>query len=293
MSIGYQMSPNVTPLLKQRIVSTYMKTAAGRNKLAKAISIPLRQRRDYFSVGRKGLYVEELPDGAVPIFDTDPAVTAFYGGEDGDAVVNRAGMDRVTADLFEVYANPTEKLYELKTRRFDLLDRMKVKGSSIIQLKEDTMFFKLVAAAGAANPLGGITAASTYISGADLSDAFGMLESPDLSVARVFMNARDYADVRKLGRDYLDFETQHSLLKAGILGDLWGAKVIRTRAIDPGTVYFCTEPEFLGRISERIPLTVLPDDRIGDRRVGFSIFEYIAMIVHNSKGVVTMTVDRS
>jgi hypothetical protein len=270
-----------------------MKTAAGRNKLAAAISIPLRQRRDYFSVGRKGLYVEELPDGALPIFDTDPAVGAFFGGEDGDSVVNRAGMDRVVYDLFEVYANPTEKLYELKNRRFDLLDRLKVKGSSLVQLKEDTQFFNLLEAAAQANPAGVQTAAGSSIVGADLSDMFGLVESPDLSVARVFMNARDYADIRKLGRDYLDFETQRALLKAGILGDLWGAKVIRTRAITAGNVYFCTEPEFLGRISERIPLTVLPDDRIGDRRIGFSIFEYIAMGIHNPLGVIKMTVTRA
>jgi hypothetical protein len=38
---------------------------------------PLRTRRDYTSVGRKTFLVEQLPDGALPIYDKDPEVTAY------------------------------------------------------------------------------------------------------------------------------------------------------------------------------------------------------------------------
>jgi len=40
----------------------------------------LRRRRDYTSVGRKAFYVEQLPDGALPIYDKDADVAAYVIG---------------------------------------------------------------------------------------------------------------------------------------------------------------------------------------------------------------------
>jgi len=37
-----------------------------------------------------------------------------------------------------------------------------------------------------------------------LADAFANVESTDLRVANVFMNAKDFADLRKLDRDTID-----------------------------------------------------------------------------------------
>ena len=50
---------------KQEIISKYITTSAGRQKLAASMIQPLRRRRDYTSVGRKAFYVEQLPDGAL------------------------------------------------------------------------------------------------------------------------------------------------------------------------------------------------------------------------------------
>ena len=51
--------------VKQQIIGEYIKTAAGRAKLAASMIQPLRLRRDYTAVGRKTFLVEQLPDGAV------------------------------------------------------------------------------------------------------------------------------------------------------------------------------------------------------------------------------------
>ena len=61
---------------KQDIISQHIRTAAGRQRLAASMIQPLRRRRDYTSVGRKAFYVEQLPDGALPIYDKDPNITA-------------------------------------------------------------------------------------------------------------------------------------------------------------------------------------------------------------------------
>ncbi len=74
------MANQVSNQVKQQVISQYIKTAAGRAKLAASMIQPLRLRRDYTAVGRKTFAVEQLPDGALPIYDKDPEVTAFVVG---------------------------------------------------------------------------------------------------------------------------------------------------------------------------------------------------------------------
>ena len=59
----------VSNAVKQKLISEYIKTPAGRAKLAASLTQPLRTRRDYTSVGRKTFLVEQLPDGALQSSD--------------------------------------------------------------------------------------------------------------------------------------------------------------------------------------------------------------------------------
>ena len=77
---------SVSNAVKAKLISDYIGTAAGRAKLAASMTQPLRLRRDYMAVGRKTFLVEQLPDGALPIYDKDPDVTAFVVGEEGEEV---------------------------------------------------------------------------------------------------------------------------------------------------------------------------------------------------------------
>ena len=130
------------------------------------------------------------------------------------------------------------------------------------------------------------------INGAVLADAWSLIERWDLRVARVYMNARDYADVRKFGRDILDIESQAVLLKTGLQATLWGAQVITSRLVPVGTVYVCCEPEMFGRIPVRTELTVLSADDPKARTIGFSIFENLGLGAYNPRGLVRLTVSR-
>lgn len=265
---------------------------------AASMTQPLRTRRDYAAVGRKTFLVEQLPDGALPIYDKDPDVTAYVVGEEGQNILAITKPRRVIFPLFEIASNPEIPLTQIKERRFDLIERSQDLGRAQIQAAEDERVFAVldsVATAGFDSLPGQLNAdipVIAPISGAVLADAFALIERHDLRVARIYMNARDYADIRKFGRDILDIESQATLLKTGLQGVIYGANVVTSRLVPNGTVYLCCEPEMFGRIPVRTELTVLSADDPKRRMIGFSIFENLGLGAYNPRGLARLTVTR-
>jgi hypothetical protein len=288
----------VSNAIKQKIIGEYIKSAAGRAKLAASMTQPLRTRRDYAAVGRKTFLVEQLPDGALPIYDKDPDVTAFVVGEEGENILGITKPRRVIFPLFEIASNPEIPLTQIKERRFDLIERAQDLAKAQIQAAEDERVFAILDAIATAGfdslpaQLNADIPVVAPISGAVLADAFALIERHDLRVARVYMNARDYADLRKFGRDILDIETQATLLKTGLMATLWGAQIITSRLVPVGTVYLACEPEHFGRIPVRTELTVLSADDPKARTIGFSCFENLGIGAYNPRGLARLTVTR-
>jgi len=284
--------------LKQQVISEYVKTAAGRSKLAASMIQPLRLRRDYSAVGRKTFLVEALPDGALPIYDKDPEVTAYVVGEEGANILALQKSRRVIFPLFEIASNPEIPLTQIKERRFDLIERSQDLGKSQIQAAEDERVFAVLdsIAISGFDTLPGQTnpdiAVVAPISPAVLADAFAEVERHDLRVARIYMNAVDYADIRKFGRDILDIESQATLLKTGLQATLWGAQIITSRLVPAGFVYICAEPENFGRFPVRTELTVLSADDSKNRTIGFSIFENVGIGAFNPRALTRLVVTR-
>ena len=289
---------NVSNAVKQRIIGEYLKTPQGRAKPAASMTQPLRTRRDYSSVGRKTFLVEQLPDGALPIYDKDPDVTAYVVGEEGQNILAITKPRRVIFPLFEIASNPEIPLTQIKERRFDLIERSQDLARAQVQAAEDERVFAIldsIATVGFDSLPGQLNAdipVIAPISGAVLADAFSLIERHDLRVARVYMNARDYADLRKFGRDILDIESQAALLKTGLMATLWGATLITSRLVPVGTVYICCEPEMFGRIPVRTELTVLSADDPKARTIGFSVFENLGIGAYNPRGLARLTVTR-
>lgn len=289
----------MTNAVKQQVIGKYIKSASGRAKLAASMTQPLRLRRDYAAVGRKTFLVEQLPDGALPIYDKDPDVTAYVVGEEGQNILAITKPRRVIFPLFEIASNPEIPLTQIKERRFDLIERSLDLGKAQIQAAEDERVFAVldsIATAGFDSLPGQVNPdipVVAPVSGAVLSDAFGLIERHDLRVARVYMNARDYADLRKFGRDILDIETQATLLKTGLMATLWGAQIIVSRLVPVGTVYVCAEPEHFGRIPVRTELTVLSADDPKARTIGFSIFENLGIGAFNPRALTRLTITRT
>ena len=287
---------NVSNAVKQRIISEYIKTPHGRAKLAASMTQPLRTRRDYTAVGRKTFLVEALPDGALPIYDKDPDVTAYVVGEEGENIVAVTKPRRVIFPLFEIASNPEIPLTQIKERRFDLIERAQDLARAQIQAAEDERVFAVLDAI-ASEGFDSIQVSQNQsvvapVSGAVLADAYALIERHDLRVARVFMNARDYADLRKFGRDILDIESQAALLKTGLMGTLWGAQVIVSRLVPNGVTYVTCEPEMFGRIPVRTELTVLSADDPKARTIGFSVFENLGIGAFNPRGLTRLEITR-
>ena len=292
------MENTVSNAVRQRIISEYIKTPAGRQKLAASMTQPLRLRRDYAAVARKTFLVEQLPDGAIPIYDKDPDVTAYVVGEEGQNIIAVTKPRRVIFPLFEIASNPEIPLTQIKERRFDLIERAQDLARAQVQAAEDERAFAIldsIATAGFDSVPGGTNPdipVVAPISGAVLADAFALVERHDLRVARVYANARDYADLRKFGRDILDIESQGVLLKSGLMATLWGAQVVTSRLVPAGTVYICCEPEHFGRIPVRTELTVLSADDPKARTIGFSVFENLGIGAFNPKRLDRLTIAR-
>ena len=57
---------------KQRLISQFLNTPGGRQKLAASMTAPLRALRDYVSMGRSLFMPQTLPDGALDLYDREP-----------------------------------------------------------------------------------------------------------------------------------------------------------------------------------------------------------------------------
>lgn len=278
---------------KHQIIGKLIGSGNGRQRLAASMISPLRQRRDYTSCARKAFYVEQLPDGAMPVYDKDPEVVAYMVAEQGENILSVAKSQRIHVPLFELASNPQIPLTEIRQRRFDLVDRALDKAKAEIQAGEDTRVFATIdaTAADASNPNADIVVTGHLTAGAVI-DAFGNIEQHDLRVANIFMNAKDFADIRRFDRDVLDPITQGELLHTGYMANIYGAKIIVSRVVPAGTVYVCAEPEFFGRIAVRTELTVLSaDDPVG-RKIGFSVFEQIGVACHNPLAIQRILISR-
>jgi hypothetical protein len=278
---------------KYEILSQHVKTAAGRQRIAASMIQPLRKRRDYTSVGRRAFYVEQLPDGALPIYDKDVDVAAYVIGEEGDNIVSVVKPKRVMFPLFEISANPEIPLTEIKARRFDLIERSVDLGSAEIMAEEDRKIFAIMDAVcdDPTSPNQDINITGNLTSAA-LADGFAAIERNDIRVATIFCNAKDYSDLRKWDRDVLDPDSQAQLLKTGIRSGVWGAQLITSRVVPEGTVYICGEPEFFGRMPVRTDLTILSADTPKSRLIGFSMFEQIGLGIFNPYAIVRMKITR-
>jgi hypothetical protein len=66
-NLNRDVLPQIT---QEQIIRQALESQQGRQRLAQAMVAPIRQRMDYQSVGRRTFLVEQLPEGALPIYDS-------------------------------------------------------------------------------------------------------------------------------------------------------------------------------------------------------------------------------
>jgi hypothetical protein len=293
------MAPNnISTASKDRLLGEYLYTSQGRQKVAQSMGTSLRTQRDYTSVARRAFLVEQLPSGALPIYDKDPDVTAYVVGEEGDSIEARAKSRRVHFPIFEIASVPEVSLSQVQERRYDIIERCQTLAVSEIQGAEDIRAFAIMDAIallgydsipGGENPDIPVVAP---INVSVLADAFGQIGRFELNVTNIFINPRDFTDIRKFGEDFFSDEIQRDIVRSGQIGSIWGAKVIQSRKVPEGTCYLTCEPEFFGRIPVRTELTVMAADTPKSRMVGFSCFEMLGIGAYNPRGLTRITISR-
>ena len=278
------MKRKVTAAKKHQLMTKLLASAKGRQRIAVSMQEPLRTLRDYVSIGRKALFVDELPDGTLPIYDTDIDTPSYVVGEEGDSIETVVKGARILIPLFELASYPKVPFTQVKERRFDIVRRIKQKAKDELFREEDSLIFTAMQTAGTANTT---NTAIAVTDGVDFDmetiiQAFATIERWGLRVDKIFMNPYEYRIFRGAGRDYVDFETQREILRTGFMGSVYGASIFQSMEV-PSGVFFCvTEPEYLGILPVRIDLTVIPADEPGTRQFGWSIFENIGIGFHNS-----------
>jgi len=277
------MPRQVTAAQKHKMMSTLMASQGGRQKIAAMMQEPLRTLRDYQAIGRRAFFIDELPDGALPVYDTDVDTPSYVVGEEGDSVQTVVKTGRLMIPTFEIASLPKIPFTQVKERRFDIVRRIKQKARDELFRKEDQKIFSAISVATAANTVNDVvTVTKANFDMGVMADAFARVERHGLRVDKIFMNATQYPMFRKAGRDYVDFETQRELLRTGLIGTVYGAQVYMSPEIAADEVYLITEPEYFGTIPVRIDLTVLPADQPAERSFGWSIFEALGIGIHNS-----------
>lgn len=277
------MSRKITSSQKHALMTRLLGSAQGRQRIAANIQEPLRKLRDYQAVGRRAFFVDELPDGTLPIYDMDVTTPAYVVGEEADSVMTVVHAKRMLVPLFELASYPKVPFTQVKERRFDIIRRIKQKARDELFRAEDNLIFALFSKCAAANIVN-VTVSisrSSFVIG-KMADLFAVIETHGLRVDKIYLNALNFPVIRKAGRDFADFETQRELLRTGYLGNLWGASIYMSPQCQNNTIYFITEPEYLGVLPVRIDLTVVPADDPANRAFGWSIFENIGLGVHNS-----------
>ena len=152
-------------------IAQYLSSPAGRMKLAQSMIQPLRTRLDYQSIGRKAVLVQPLPQGALPTYERDIDVASIVTDDDKTSAIEeeyrfkhdtfvitprgkltdrkswRIFAQRVVIPEFQVFANPTIRISDVKQRRFNLIDRAVQTAKQQLMSREDDSIFDTLEAA--------------------------------------------------------------------------------------------------------------------------------------------------
>jgi hypothetical protein len=285
-------SPSVSDNKRDELISRAILTNEGKLALAQAMANPIRRNLDYHGIARRALVVDPLPQGALPTYDRDIDVAAVVISSNGTGPESRVFGDRVTVPEFEVYSNPTVRIAEVKRRRFNVIDRAVQKARQEIMAQEDSNVFAAID-----------TASSSENTVMDISDA-GLLKRDlreikvqidrwDLVTTKFFMNINEFNDIlgwgsgggQGVGGGEVDPVTQREILQTGLYAHIWGADILVSKIVPAGTVYGCSDPEFVGVMPIRQDIEVLPADEPKQLKLGWVVNEIIGIGIVNPRGV--------
>lgn len=263
---------------REAIIAEALETEEGRVALAQAMVEPVKRALEYQAIGRKLLMVDELPQGALARYEKDVAGVAYVISRRGNVPDRYVEGEEILVPTFEIATNPSIRISEIKARRFYIVDRAQMKAKEAIQKVEDT---EILADIDVAVPAAHTITSSGELTVQALNYVFSVIEEHDLTVAKIVVHPRQYADIRLWGREVFDEATRRDVLMSGLFGHIWTADIHVSHRVPPGSVYILAPAEYVGAIPVRQDITVLPADSPKELRLGWVIYEELGIIVVN------------
>lgn len=274
---------------RDEMIAKAILTQDGKVALAQTMANPIRKNLDYQGIFRRALIVDPLPQGAIPVYDRDIDVTAVVISSNGSGPESRVFGDRITAVPFELFSNPTVRISEVRRRRFNVIDRAVQKARQEIMAQEDTNGFAMFDfGASLENTVQDIS--DTGLMKRDLVEISAQIDGWDLLTSKYFLNIAEFMDIRNWtsggnGAAEIDMVTQREIQQTGLLAKIWGSDIMVSKIVPPGTVYACADPEFVGVMPIIDDIQVLPDDCPKRVSLGWVVYESIALLLANPRGV--------
>lgn len=291
-NLGLSGQVGLSDSQKDDLVVRAILTQEGKTALAQAMANPIRRNLDYHGIARRSLVVDPIGQGAYASYERDIDVTAVVISSNGTGPESRVFGDRVVVPEFELFSNPTVRISEVKRRRFNVIDRAVQKARQEIQAQEDANIFAAIDnAAGVENLVQDIADAGMLKR--DLVELKAQVDRWDLVTTKYFMNINEFTDILKwasgggqgVGGGEIDPVTQREILQTGLYAHIWGADIMVSKIVPPGTVYCCADPEFIGVMPIRQDIEVLPADEPKQLKLGWVISEQIGIAIVNPRGV--------
>jgi len=291
-SSGQSSSAALSDERRDDLISRAISTQDGKLALAQAMANPIRRNLDYHGIARRSLVVDPLPQGAMATYERDVDVQAVVISSNGSGPESRIFGDRVVVPEFEIYSNPTIRIAEVKRRRFNVIDRAVQKARQEIMAQEDAnVFAAFDSAAQVENQLVDISDAG--LTKRDLLAIKAQVDRWDLVTTKFFLNIQEYTDIlswgagggQGLGGGEFDPVTMREVLQTGLYAHLWGADLLVSKIVPPGTVYAVADPEFVGVMPIRQDIEVLPADEPRQLKLGWVVSEIIGIGIVNPRGV--------
>ena len=265
--------------------------------IGQAMASPLKTFLEYKGVMRRALKVDPMAPGAVPIYDRDTEEISAEAIASQSAITQTKIVgERVMVPVFEIAANPTIKLREVKIRRFNIIDRIQVRTRQFMQEAEDATIINLlntastllnsaitVDSSAAGNNLG-------YIERKDLVKLARSIEQWDLFAVSMFFSIYRYADIKQWGATELDLVTMKQVIDTGLVASLHGQNIYVTKKMAHNTVLCTSDPDYVGVMPVYQDIEVIPADLPWETAFGWAFTELIGMTVFNPKGVSSLTV---
>ena len=285
--------PSLTETQRDELVRQAIFDQGGKVALAQAMALPIRRNLDYTGVARRGVVVDELANGVLPLYERDIDVAAFVISANGSVPESRVTGDRVFVPSFDIACHPVVRLRDAKQRRFNVIERTVQKAKQEIAATEDANFFSAldfasdVALGGENTPV----SLGARITRTDMVDIKAEVDQWDNLTSKFYMNIRDFHDLLLwtsqggTSAAEVDPVTHREILNTGLVARLFTADIVVSKIVPRGTVFGLADPQMVGVMPITQNVEVLPNDKLDRLSLGWAVYETIGLGIVNARGV--------